>query len=97
MRKPITIEEIERVGRLAKIKMSDDEKEKMASKLTKLDEWVDLLDEYNLQEVQPTSHAAFMQNVFRQDVCVPGQEREQLLKNAAEQDGECFVVPKVVD
>ena len=48
------------------------------------------------ENVEPLSYPTEGSNIFREDICKPSIDREQALKNAPEQDGEFFKVPKVI-
>ena len=47
--------------------------------------------------VEPMSHIFPVNNVFREDVVVNGDDRENILANAPEERGGAFVVPKTVE
>jgi aspartyl-tRNA(Asn)/glutamyl-tRNA(Gln) amidotransferase subunit C len=46
--------------------------------------------------IEPTAHAVRIDNVFRADEARPGLDKEAVLANAPAQDGEQFLVPKIV-
>ena len=54
-------------------------------------------NELDTTGVEPMSHVFPVQNVFREDVVVNGDDRENILKNAPEEKDGSFVVPKTVD
>ena len=56
--------------------------------------WAECLDTSN---VEPMSHIFPVNNVFREDVVVNGDDRENILANAPEERGGAFVVPKTVE
>ena len=87
----ISDETIEYVGILAKLELSDEEKEKAKS------DYIDKLNELDTSSVEPMSHVFPVNNVFRQDEVVNGDDRENILKNAPEQNDGAFVVPKTFD
>ena len=86
----ISDETIEYVGILAKLELSDDEKEKAKSDMGRMLDYIDMLNE-------PMSHIFPVNNVFREDVVVNGDDRENILANAPEERGGAFVVPKTVE
>ena len=90
----ISDETIEYVGILAKLELSDDEKEKAKSDMGRMLDYIDMLDTSN---VEPMSHIFPVNNVFREDVVVNGDDRENILANAPEERGGAFVVPKTVE
>ena len=93
----ISDETIEYVGILAKLELSDEEKEKAKSDMGKMLDYIDKLNELDTSEVEPMSHVFPVNNVFREDVVVNGNDRENILKNAPEQNEEAFIVPKTFD
>ena len=93
----ISDETIEYVGILAKLELSDEEKEKAKSDMGKMLDYIDKLNELDTSAVDPMSHVFPVNNVFREDVVVNGDDRENILKNAPEQNEESFIVPKTFD
>lgn len=93
----ISDETIEYVGILAKLELSDEEKENAKIDMGKMLDYIDKLNELDTSEVEPMSHVFPVNNVFREDVVVNGDDRENILKNAPEQNDGAFVVPKTFD
>ena len=93
----ISDETIEYVGILAKLELSDEEKEKAKSDMGKMLDYIDKLNELDTSDVEPMSHVFPVHNVFREDEVKNGDDRENILKNAPEQNGEAFIVPKTFD
>ncbi len=93
----ISDETIEYVGILAKLELSDEEKEKAKSDMGKMLDYIDKLNELDTSQVEPMSHVFPVNNVFREDIVANGNDRENILKNAPEQNGESFIVPKTFD
>ncbi len=93
----ISDETIEYVGILAKLELSDEEKEQAKRDIGRMLDYVDKLNELDTSGVEPLSHVFPVNNVFREDVVTNGDEREKILENApAEKDG-AFKVPKTVE
>ena len=90
-------ETIEYVGILAKLELSEEEKEKAKKDMGSMLDYIDKLNELDTTGVEPMSHVFPVQNVFREDVVVNGDDRENILKNAPEEKDGSFVVPKTVD
>ena len=87
----ISDETIEYVGILAKLELSDEEKETAKKDMGRM------LDELDTSGVEPMSHVFPMNNVFREDVVTNGDERDKILLNAPEQKDGAFKVPKTVE
>ena len=93
----ISDETIEYVGILAKLELSDEEKEQAKSDMGRMLDYIDKLGELDTSDVEPMSHVFPVQNVFREDVVTNGDTREQLLMNAPEQKDGMFMVPKTFE
>lgn len=97
MANKISDETIEYVGILAKLELSDAEKENAKKDMGDILDYIDKLNELDTSDVEPMSHAFPVNNVFRTDTVENGDDRENMLKNAPEQNGEAYVVPKTFD
>ena len=93
----ISDETIEYVGILAKLELSEDEKEQAKKDMGSMLDYIDKLNELDTSGVEPMSHVFPVHNVFREDVVVNGDAREKMLANAPEKKDGSFVVPKTVD
>ena len=89
----ISDETIEYVGILAILELSEEEKEKAKKDMGSMLDYIDKLNELDTTGVEPMSHVFPVQNVFREDVVVNGDDRENILKNAPEEKDGRFVVP----
>lgn len=93
----ITEETINYVAALAKLNLSDEEKEKASKDLNSIINYMDHMNELNTDNIEPMSHIFPLRNVFRDDVVTNEDNREELISNApAKKDG-CFIVPKTVE
>ena len=93
----ISDETIEYVGILAKLELSDEEKEAAKKDMGRMLDYIDKLGELDTTGVEPMSHVFPVQNVFREDVVTNGDESEQTLANAPGEKDNRFVVPKTFD
>lgn len=89
----ITDETIEYVGILAKLELSDAEKEQAKADMGRMLDYIDKLGELDTDGVEPMSHVFSAENVFREDVVANGDDRERLLSNAPQEKDGMFVVP----
>ena len=89
----ISDETIEYVGILAKLELSDAEKEQAKADMGRMLDYIDKLGELDTDGVEPMSHVFSVENVFREDVVTNGDDREQLLSNAPQEKDGMFVVP----
>ncbi len=92
----ISSEEIKHVAKLARLELSDAEVNSMAGQLDKILGYVDKLSELNTDGVIPTTHALSISNAFRDDLLAESLPQDQALQNGPEQNGEAFVVAKVI-
>jgi len=90
----ITDETIEYVSTLAKLELSDEEKEAAKKDMQKMLDYIDTMNELDTEGIKPLSHAFPMQNVFREDVVTNGDGSEETLQNAPERVDKLFAVPK---
>lgn len=93
----ISDETIEYVGILAKLELSDEEKEQAKKDMANMLDYIDTLNELDTSGVEPMSHVFPVNNVFREDVVTNGDDREEILENAPEAKEGAFVVPKTFD
>ena len=93
----ISDETIEYVGILAKLELSDEEKEQAKKDMANMLDYIDTLNELDTSEVEPMSHIFPVNNVFREDVVTNGDDRDEILANAPEAKEGAFVVPKTFD
>ena len=93
----ISDETIEYVGILAKLELSDEEKEQAKKDMANMLDYIDTLNELDTSGVEPMSHVFPVNNVFREDVVTNGDDREEILANAPEAKEGAFVFPKTFD
>ncbi len=93
----ITDETIEYVGILAKLELTDAEKEQAKQDMSKMLDYVGKLNELDTDNVPAMSHAFPVSNVFREDEVTNADDRENLLSNAPESKNGCYKVPKTFD
>ena len=89
--------DIEHVARLARLDLSEPEKERMRSQLDAILTYIDKLRRLNTDNVEPTSHAIPMVNVMREDELRPCLPREEMLANAPERQGDFVRVPRIIE
>ena len=93
----ISDETIEYVGILAKLELSEEEKEQAKKDMANMLDYIDTLNELDTCGVEPMSHVFPVNNVFREDVVTNEDDREEILANAPEAKDGAFVVPKTFD
>lgn len=93
----ITREEVLHVARLARLALLPDEADRMRDQLGRILEYIRQLDRLDTADVVPTSHAVEMGTPFRDDTVRPFGEKEELLKNAPDREGDFFRVPRIIE
>lgn len=96
-RNMISDETIEYVGILAKLELSEEEKERAKKDMGDMLDYIDKLNELDTTGVEPMSHVFPVNNVFREDVVVNGDDAGNMLMNAPEVKDQSYVVPKTVE
>lgn len=81
------------VARLARLELSDDDVERMASELTKVLDHIEKIRELDLEGVPPTSHVVDVIGALRPDEPTPSLPRDVILAAAPEPLHEGFGVP----
>jgi aspartyl-tRNA(Asn)/glutamyl-tRNA(Gln) amidotransferase subunit C len=88
---------VRRVARLARIKVSDEEAERMTGELNSILGFVEQLNEVDVAGVEPMTAVVAMSMKQREDVVTEGGEPGRVTANAPLSDDDFFVVPKVVE
>ncbi|MBL4902118.1 MAG: Asp-tRNA(Asn)/Glu-tRNA(Gln) amidotransferase subunit GatC [Desulfocapsa sp.] len=92
----ITRKEVEHVANLAKLNLTEEELIRMTGHLDSILSYVAKLDELDTAGVVPTTHAFSINNAFREDEMQESLPRDEALLNAPRDNGELFVVPKII-
>ena len=88
--------DIDQVALLARLELTNDEREQLAGQLRSILEHVDQLSTIDTTGVQATRHPIPLDTPFREDALGAHLSHDEALENAPESDGESFVVPRVV-
>jgi aspartyl-tRNA(Asn)/glutamyl-tRNA(Gln) amidotransferase subunit C len=86
-------EQVLHVARLARLKLSDEEVDRMAGELSGILEHVEHISELDLEGVEPTSHVIALENVLRPDEPRPSWSRDEVLQSAPDPASGAFRVP----
>jgi aspartyl-tRNA(Asn)/glutamyl-tRNA(Gln) amidotransferase subunit C len=93
----ISKEEVERVAKLARLLVSEEEKDVLTKQLSGILTYVGKLNELNTEGVEPLSHVIDIKNVFREDKTRESLSQELALSNAPEKRDGFFRVPKIIE
>ncbi len=87
---------IDKLATLARLEFDDDEKKEIKKDLTRILEFVEKINELDLENVEPLVFMSSDVNVMRDDEVKRDITREDALLNAPKHDSDYFKVPKVI-
>lgn len=93
----ITEKDVRYVAALARIHLRDDEVGHLQQDLEKIIGYINKLKELDVDNVEPTSHALPLENVFRPDEIKSSLAHDEALAIAVEARDGSFKVPKVIE
>ena len=88
---------VRKVARLARIAEAEDRLEPLAKELTGILDWIEQLNEVDVDGVEPMTSAVKTPLPMREDVVTDGGDPARVLANAPKTTNNFFVVPKVVE
>lgn len=91
----ITVKDVEHVAKLARLELTEEEKQKFTRQLGDILKYVEMMNEVDTTGVKPMAHAFDFVNVMREDKVVYEQTKRELMKNAPEEENGFFRVPKI--
>ena len=91
----ITVKDVEHVAKLARLELTEEEKEKFTSQLGDVLKYVEQMNEVDTSDVEPMAHSIDFVNVMREDEVKYEQTKEELMKNAPDAEDGFFKVPKI--
>lgn len=92
-------EEVQNIAKLARLSLSEAEVEKFQTQLSSVLEYMEILNEVDIEGVQPTSQVTGLEDVYRPDAqqrC-DEQTRKKIISQFPENDGDALVVPPVFE
>jgi aspartyl-tRNA(Asn)/glutamyl-tRNA(Gln) amidotransferase subunit C len=81
------------VARLARLRLTEEEVERMSRELSSVLDHIEKIGELDLSGVEPTSHVVALENVLRPDEPRPSWPREDVLREAPDPAPDGFRVP----
>lgn len=88
---------VDHVARLARLELSEEERERFTRQLADLLDYFAMLQGLDTEGVEPTSHVVELANVTREDTPGACLSREAALADAPEQEDGFFRVPPVIE
>ena len=93
----LTPSDVADLARLARIELTADELEHLAPQLEVILDSVARVSEVAAEDIEPTSHALPLTNVFRDDVLRPSLPRQEVLAGAPASELDRFRVPRILE
>lgn len=93
----LTTKQVEKIGHLARIKLTEKEVTKFQTELNKIFSWIDMLKEVDTSDINPMYSPVQHVLPLREDIINDGNIQEQVIKNAPNAKYGYYVVPKVVE
>lgn len=89
-------QEVEHVARLARLKITAQEADRLTGQMNSILTYMDKLNDLDTTGIEPMAHALPLTNAFREDEVRPSLDTDKVLDNAPESEGTFFLVPKVI-
>ena len=93
----ISKKEIEHIAVLARLSLSEEEKEVFGPQLSGVLDYMEKLNELDTKDIEPTSHVIALSNVMRDDRVTDSIPREDALMNAPSHTDKFYRVPKIIE
>ena len=89
--------DIEKVARLARLDLSEQEKETLGNQLEQILTYMEQLNRLDTTGIEPTSHAIPVYNAFREDETRASFPRKEILGIGPEHEDGHFKVPRIIE
>jgi aspartyl-tRNA(Asn)/glutamyl-tRNA(Gln) amidotransferase subunit C len=93
----LTLEQVEHIALLARLHLTQEEKESFCEQLSAILDYADHLKELDTSGIPPTSSVLPEGTVFRPDIAMPGISQIDLLRNTTEHVEGQFKVPPILE
>jgi len=93
----LTLDEVRHVARLARLRLTEAELDQMREQLSSILEYMDMLQEVDVEGVPPTAQVTDVVNVVRPDEVRPSLSVEEVLAVAPRREGDYFKVKPVFE
>jgi aspartyl-tRNA(Asn)/glutamyl-tRNA(Gln) amidotransferase subunit C len=93
----INIDVIDRVSTLARLRLSQEEKEEFMRQLNDIVQYVEKINELDTGNVKPADHIVDLSNVYRKDEVAPSIDRNDIEKIAPDFGNGHFIVPRIIE
>jgi aspartyl-tRNA(Asn)/glutamyl-tRNA(Gln) amidotransferase subunit C len=89
--------EVEHIAELAKLGLTDEEKETYRKQLSAILDYAQMLQRLDTDAISPTAQVIPLQNVMRPDIITPSLPRADVLANAPAAEEGCFKVKAILE
>lgn len=95
----ISKEQIEHIAKLARIELTEKEKEKFAKDLSSVLDYFEKLNQVDTKKIESISQITGLSNITRDDEIrsKKSQIRDKILKQAPNKKGDYYKVPKILE
>ncbi|MCK8487202.1 Asp-tRNA(Asn)/Glu-tRNA(Gln) amidotransferase subunit GatC [Paenibacillus sp. MBLB2552] len=93
----IQTKDVEHVAKLARLHLTDDEREMFTEQLNAILQYAEKLNELNTDDIAPTTHVLHLSNVMREDEVKESLPPEMVFRNAPDEEDGQFKVPAVLE
>ena len=94
---PLTLQEVQHIAELAKLELTDTERERFRQQLSAVLDYAAALRAVDTSAISPTASVLPLRTVLRDDTPRPSLPRDELLANAPDTEAGCFKVPAVLE
>ncbi len=88
---------VRRVAKLARIKVKEENVQRLAGELNSILHWIEQLNEVNVDGVEPMTSVVTVKMKKRKDIVTDGHNPHDVVENAPAAEDDYFLVPKVIE
>ena len=93
----ISSDEVRHLALLCRVAMSDDDVEVMREQMSNILGNISILNQVDTEGIEPTGHSVDLVSVMREDEVATSAERDDILANAPQQEGDFIRVRAVLE
>lgn len=93
----IQTKDVEHVAKLARLHLTEAERDMFTEQLNAILKYADKLNELNTDAIAPTTHVLHLSNVMREDEVKDSLPQEKVFRNAPDEEDGQFKVPAVLE
>lgn len=93
---PVELNEVKHIAKLAKLNFSEKEFDELTNDLNSILDYMSKLNEVNTENIEPLSHPSQLFNENRKDLTIVSVDKNEVFKNTPYNDGEFFLIPKII-